>query len=127
MLLHMYKKKQYKQNGNSSDKELIDISSDDDVSKVESKLEKDERTSEVHPGCTEESSQVPSMVTVLKPSSEPELATTKPEMTVAKQETVVAKPEMSTSKSETSVKSKIVCLVCNFLFRFRFRFYSVKL
>ncbi|XP_043251788.1 nuclear valosin-containing protein-like [Colletes gigas] len=36
MLLKMYKKSQNKQNGNSSDKELIDISSDDDVSKVES-------------------------------------------------------------------------------------------
>jgi len=123
----MYKKTQYKQNGNSSDKELIDISSDDDVSKVESKLEKDARTdvltSDVHPGCTEESLHVSSMVTASK--SEPELATAKPEMTIAKQETVVAKPEMSTSKSETSVKSKIVCLACNFLFRFRF--YSVKL
>ncbi|KZC05562.1 Nuclear valosin-containing protein-like [Dufourea novaeangliae] len=36
ILLKMYKKSQNKQNGNSSDKELIDISSDDDGSKVES-------------------------------------------------------------------------------------------
>ncbi|XP_031837266.1 nuclear valosin-containing protein-like smid isoform X2 [Nomia melanderi] len=36
MLLKMYKKSQNKQNGNSSDKELIDISSDDDASKVDS-------------------------------------------------------------------------------------------
>lgn len=108
MLLHMYKKTQYKQNGNSSDKELIDISSDDDVSKVDSKLEKDVKTSE--PGCTEESSHVSSIVTASK--SEPELATAKPEMTISKQET--AKPEMSTSKAETSVKSKTVCLACNF-------------
>ncbi|XP_076749603.1 nuclear valosin-containing protein-like smid [Xylocopa sonorina] len=36
MLLKMYKKSQSKQNGNSSDKELIDISSDDDVNKMES-------------------------------------------------------------------------------------------
>ncbi|XP_017887180.1 nuclear valosin-containing protein-like [Ceratina calcarata] len=35
MLLKMYKNSQNKQNGNSSDKELIDISSDDDVSKVD--------------------------------------------------------------------------------------------
>nr|XP_012152476.1 PREDICTED: nuclear valosin-containing protein-like isoform X3 [Megachile rotundata] len=40
MLLKMYKKSQNKQNGNSSDKELIDISSDDDVSKVESNSNK---------------------------------------------------------------------------------------
>ncbi|EFN84409.1 Nuclear valosin-containing protein-like [Harpegnathos saltator] len=39
ILLQMYKKTPCKQNGNSSDKELIDISSDDDVSKVESKAE----------------------------------------------------------------------------------------
>ncbi|XP_053974269.1 nuclear valosin-containing protein-like isoform X1 [Hylaeus volcanicus] len=36
ILLKMYKMSQNKQNGNSSDKELIDISSDDDASKVES-------------------------------------------------------------------------------------------
>nr|XP_033330799.1 nuclear valosin-containing protein-like [Megalopta genalis]XP_033330800.1 nuclear valosin-containing protein-like [Megalopta genalis]XP_033330801.1 nuclear valosin-containing protein-like [Megalopta genalis] len=36
MLLKMYKKSQNKQNGNSSDKELIDISSDDDASKADS-------------------------------------------------------------------------------------------
>lgn len=40
MLLKMYKKSQNKQNGNSSDKELIDISSDDDVSKSESNATK---------------------------------------------------------------------------------------
>lgn len=40
MLLKMYKNSQNKQNGNSSDKELIDISSDDDVSKVESNSNK---------------------------------------------------------------------------------------
>ncbi|XP_076656599.1 nuclear valosin-containing protein-like smid isoform X1 [Halictus rubicundus] len=36
MLLKVYKKSQNKQNGNSSDKELIDISSDDDASKADS-------------------------------------------------------------------------------------------
>lgn len=36
MLLKMYKKLQNKQNGNSSDKELIDISSDDDADKADS-------------------------------------------------------------------------------------------
>lgn len=40
MLLKMYKKSQNKQNGNSSDKELIDISSDDDVNKMESNSRK---------------------------------------------------------------------------------------
>ncbi|KYM77659.1 Nuclear valosin-containing protein-like protein [Atta colombica] len=45
MLLHMYKKP-HRQNGNSSDKELIDISSDDDASKVDSKTEKDLKTPE---------------------------------------------------------------------------------
>lgn len=40
MLLKMYKKSQNKQNGNSSDKELIDISSDDDVNKVEANSNK---------------------------------------------------------------------------------------
>lgn len=35
MLLKMYKRTQNKQNGNSSDKELIDISSDDDADKGE--------------------------------------------------------------------------------------------
>ncbi|KOC61098.1 Nuclear valosin-containing protein-like [Habropoda laboriosa] len=40
LLLKMYKRSQNKQNGNSSDKELIDISSDDDVSKLESNSNK---------------------------------------------------------------------------------------
>lgn len=39
-LLKMFKKSKSKQNGNSSDKELIDISSDDDVEKDESKSPK---------------------------------------------------------------------------------------
>jgi len=105
MLLHMYKKAQYKQNGNSSDKELIDISSDDDVSKVDSKVEKDVKTPE--PGCTvtEESSHVALMI-----ASKPEIATTEPETIIAKQETVMEKPEMSTSKPETPVKIVCICV-----------------
>lgn len=42
LLLNMYKKSQCKQNGNSSDKELIDISSDDDHSKQEFEKKTDE-------------------------------------------------------------------------------------
>ncbi|KAL0107772.1 hypothetical protein PUN28_014802 [Cardiocondyla obscurior] len=99
MLLHMYKKAQYKQNGNSSDKELIDISSDDDVSKTESKLEKDKKTSES--GCIEAEQSL--TVTTL----ETEPTTTRPETTVAKEDTVLPKPEMSPSKTEKLVKLKI--------------------
>ncbi|KYM94792.1 Nuclear valosin-containing protein-like protein [Cyphomyrmex costatus] len=91
MLLRMYKKPQYKQNGNSSDKELIDISSDDDVSKDDSKTEKDIKTPE--PGhlnmAAEESSGL--MVTVNPEIIGPE--TVESETTTSKQET--AKSEIS--------------------------------
>ncbi|XP_043499520.1 nuclear valosin-containing protein-like isoform X1 [Polistes fuscatus] len=43
VLLKMFKKSKGKQNGNSSDKELIDISSDDDVEKSEQKSEEKEK------------------------------------------------------------------------------------
>lgn len=102
MLLHMYKKTQYKQNGNSSDKELIDISSDDDVSKVDSKTEKDVKTPESECTVAEESSHVALMVA---PKSE--LSTTEPEPATTKQETAAAKPETSISKSEIPVLSKM--------------------
>lgn len=112
----MYKKAQYKQNGNSSDKELIDISSDDDITKVDSKkTEKDVKIPE--PGCTvaEESSHVESVTVASKPEvAEP---TTEPEVTAAKQETTTAKPETSTSKPETPVKSKIVCICVQFMIK----------
>ncbi|XP_071651643.1 nuclear valosin-containing protein-like isoform X1 [Temnothorax longispinosus] len=118
MLLHMYKKTQYKQNGNSSDKELIDISSDDDgANKVDSsKPEKDVKTSE--PGCTVAVESPPASVASTVATSKPEtVVIAKPEQPInnAKQETAVAKPELSISKpvklekpeiSET-VKSKI--------------------
>lgn len=112
MLLRMYKKTQYKQNGNSSDKELIDISSDDDMSKDNSKTKKDVKTPE--PGCTvtEESSHVSSMI-----ASKSETAAAKPETIIAKQETAVAKPETSTSKPETPVKPKIVCSYMEFMIK----------
>ncbi|KYN16964.1 Nuclear valosin-containing protein-like protein [Trachymyrmex cornetzi] len=101
MLLHMYKKPQHRQNGNSSDKELIDISSDDDASKVDSKTEKDLKTPE--PGCTttEESSGM-----IVTAKSETTRLETAESETILKQET--AKPEMSTTKLETPVKSNIL-------------------
>lgn len=110
----MYKKPQYRQNGNSSDKELIDISSDDDASKVDSKTEKDLKTPES--GCTaaEESSGV--MVAAKSETTKLETArpeTAEPETTILKQET--AKPEMSTIKPETLVKSNIVCISMQFM------------
>ncbi|XP_071560797.1 nuclear valosin-containing protein-like isoform X2 [Temnothorax nylanderi] len=109
MLLHMYKKTQFKQNGNSSDKELIDISSDDDGAKVDSsKPEKDVKTSE--PGCTtvaEES--LPASVASTVATSKPEtvvIAKSDP-INNAEQETVVAKPETSISKPVKSEKPEI--------------------
>lgn len=110
MLLQMYKKAQFKQNGNSSDKELIDISSDDDVAKVDSKNEKDVKMPE--PGCTvaDESSQHVALMV----ASKLETTTVKPETTTVKQETLAAKPDMTTSKPETSVKSKLVCIFIRF-------------
>jgi len=103
----MYKKP-HRQNGNSSDKELIDISSDDDASKVDSKTEKDLKTPE--PGCTttEESS------VVVANSETTRLETAESEtLSTLKQET--AKPEMSITKPETSVKSNIVCISMQFM------------
>ncbi|XP_018404185.1 PREDICTED: nuclear valosin-containing protein-like [Cyphomyrmex costatus] len=104
MLLRMYKKPQYKQNGNSSDKELIDISSDDDVSKDDSKTEKDIKTPE--PGhlnmAAEESSGL--MVTVNPEIIGPE--TVESETTTSKQET--AKSEISAVTLEASVKSNLL-------------------
>lgn len=107
----MYKKVQYKQNGNSSDKELIDISSDDDVSKVDSKLGKDTKTTKS--GCTvaEESLHASSM----DAASKLETAVTKPETTIVKQEIAAAKPETSTSKPETLVKLKTVSIYIGFM------------
>ena len=102
MLLHMYKKPQYRQNGNSSDKELIDISSDDDASKVDSKTEKDLKTPE--PGCTTTEESLGMIVVAKSETTRPE--TTESETTTLKQET--AKPEMSTTKPETPMKSNIV-------------------
>lgn len=126
MLLHMYKRTQYKQNGNSSDKELIDISSDDDVSKVDSKLEKDVKTSEPVRTVAEDAtpSQASSMPVIASKleitcttakletaAAKPEAATTEPETTLSceKQETALPKPEIVTSKPETTpVTPKIV-------------------
>lgn len=59
----MYNKSPFKQNGNSSDKELIDISSDDDVSKAESKVNKDTNNSEAY-NETEESVHITPSVTL---------------------------------------------------------------
>ncbi|XP_011161117.1 nuclear valosin-containing protein-like isoform X2 [Solenopsis invicta] len=89
------------ENGNSSDKELIDISSDDDVAKVDSKDSKNEKSIKTpEPGGTiaEESSQ--------QTSSKLETTTVKPETTTVK-EAVAPKPDVTTSKPETPVKSKL--------------------
>lgn len=98
MLIHMYKK----QNGNSSDKELIDISSDDETSKDESKTGKETKALNI---CSvmDESLHTPSMV-----ASKSKPATSKQEISTSKPETSVSKPEIPASKSpvETSVKSK---------------------
>ncbi|XP_011865360.1 PREDICTED: nuclear valosin-containing protein-like [Vollenhovia emeryi] len=105
MLLHMYKKTQ--QNGNSSDKELIDISSDDDVSKADSKLEKDAKTPEPGPKVAQDSSHASPITTVAPSKSETAIA--KPETPVTKHEPPVTsvKPETSAAKPETSAKSKL--------------------
>ncbi|XP_011643557.1 nuclear valosin-containing protein-like [Pogonomyrmex barbatus] len=100
MLLQMYKKPQNKQNGNSSDKELIDISSDDDVAKVDSKTEQDAKTSESRCTATEESLQASSTIA------------SKSEATSTRQETITEKPETaqlesSTLQSEIPTKPKI--------------------
>jgi len=105
----MYKKP-HRQNGNSSDKELIDISSDDDASKVDSKTEKDLKTPE--PGCT--TTEESSGMVVVANSETTRLETAESEtLSTLKQET--AKPEMSITKPETSVKSNIVCISMQFM------------
>ncbi|XP_029170437.1 nuclear valosin-containing protein-like [Nylanderia fulva] len=108
MLIHMYKK----QNGNSSDKELIDISSDDEVSsKDESKTGKDTKALNIC-SVVDESLHTPSTVTSKsKPAtSKPGTPTSKPEASVSKPdmpalEIPISKSETLTTKSET-VKSK---------------------
>lgn len=116
MLIHMYKK----QNGNSSDKELIDISSDDDVSKSESKGDKEAKTPDVC-NVTDESLNTSSIVTSKTESAtqKTESATQKPEMLTSaeKSEPSVSNPEIHASKletlaskSETPVKSNTVCI-----------------
>lgn len=107
MLIHMYKK----QNGNSSDKELIDISSDDDVSKSESKSGKEAKTPDVC-NVIDEPLHTPSLVTP-KPESatqKPEMPTSKPEPPVSNPEIHASKSETLASKSETPVISNTVCV-----------------
>lgn len=102
----MYKK----QNGNSSDKELIDISSDDDISKNESKAGKETKELNVC-NVTEESLHTPSITPKLETATEkPETSTSKPEPCVSKPEIHSSKPETPISKLETPVKSKTVCI-----------------
>lgn len=78
----MYKKPQYKQNGGNivetSDKELIDISSDDDASKAESKTEKNAKETE----------SVSNNVSEEAPSQTPSTVALKSEPVALKQETV---------------------------------------
>lgn len=85
----MYKKSHYKQNGNSSDKELIDISSDDDASKVASKTGKETKMLEPVYNATKESSHMSSLP--------------------------IVKSEAPIKKSETPVNSKTVYQnkICN--------------
>ncbi|KAL6445350.1 hypothetical protein ACFW04_002273 [Cataglyphis niger] len=101
MLIQMYKK----QNGNSSDKELIDISSDDDISKNESKAGKE--TKELNVCNVAESLHTPSITPKVETATEkPETSTSKPEPCVSKPEIHSSKPETLISKLETPVKSK---------------------
>lgn len=116
MLIHMYKK----QNGNSSDKELIDISSDDDVSKSddvpksESKAGKEAKTPDVC-NVTDESLNTSSIVTpntesaTQKPET-PASAEKQPEPSVSNPEIHASKSETLALKSETPVKSNTVCI-----------------
>lgn len=107
MLIHMYKK----QNGNSSDKELIDISSDDDVSKNESKAGKEAKVPDVC-NLIDESSHIPLIVTPKTESvtQKPEISTSKSEPSVSNPETHASKSDTLASKSETPVKSNTVCI-----------------
>lgn len=107
MLIHMYKK----QNGNSSDKELIDISSDDDVSKNEPKADKEAKVPNVC-NVIDESSHKPLVVTPKTESvtQKPEMPTSKPEPPVSNPEIHALKSETLASKSETPVKSNTVCV-----------------
>lgn len=78
MLLQMYKKTPCKQNGNSSDKELIDISSDDDVSKAESKTEKETKEADLVYNTTDESVHISPSVTLKLEVSASKPASTSP-------------------------------------------------
>lgn len=115
----MYNKSSYTQNGNSSDsKELIDISSDDDVSKTESNKDKSEKDMKVpestcnanqgslHTSATVSKTEINSRLATSTPR--PETTVTKPETSITKSETSITKPETHVTKSE-SVKSKNVC------------------
>lgn len=110
MLLHMYNKSSYTQNGNSSDKELIDISSDDDVSKIESKTEKNVKASE--PVCNVNEDSLHTSATIISKAETAVSQSTsipKSETSVTKPETSITKPETHAIKSELPVKSKNVC------------------
>ncbi|XP_012214772.1 nuclear valosin-containing protein-like isoform X2 [Linepithema humile] len=96
------------ENGNSSDKELIDISSDDDVSKMESKIEKNVKASE--PVCNVNEDSLHTSATVISKAeiaiSQSAISIPKPETSVTKPETSITKPETLAIKSELPVKSK---------------------
>jgi len=89
--MSLHKKSRHKQNGNSSDKELIDISSDDEVfnSKIE---EKSMKISENICNTATESSLL------LKPNT-----------IICKPETSTPKAEVSVSKIETPMKTVHTC------------------
>lgn len=89
---------EYKQNGNSSDKELIDISSDDDVSKVEAKNQeksttKTSETMSAQDDPAKESSSVP-------PTVAPQ-----PKLVVPKTETPTKAPTNETQVTQSQVES----------------------
>ncbi|KAI4478757.1 hypothetical protein M0802_014496 [Mischocyttarus mexicanus] len=97
VLLKMFKKSKGKQNGNSSDKELIDISSDDDVEKsVQKKSEEKDKNSVVANKNLQENADFPPVVQKSNESKEERQQTV--------QMTKVETP--STSKSSTDMSTR---------------------
>lgn len=101
MLLQMYKKAPFKQNGNSNDKELIDISSDDDMSKAEPKVEKDTDETELAYDKTEEEAE-PNKLAYNK--------------TVHITPSVTLKLEIPATKPQSSQIPAVVCILASFVF-----------
>ncbi|XP_020295662.1 nuclear valosin-containing protein-like [Pseudomyrmex gracilis] len=101
-ILRMYQRPHGKQNGNSSDKELIDISSDDDVSKVESKNEKDLKQPD---SVIEESLQASSTEVAKSATSKPETSASKSTSVNVNSKLESSAPSQMTDKEKPFVES----------------------